>query len=124
EIDTASIDTNQEDRDNHLRSADFFDVAQYPEIVFDSTSFSRKNDDEYALEGNLTIWGITQPVVLDVEYGGAATDPYGNYKAGFEVTGKIKRKEFGLTWNSVTEAGSVVVGDEIKLSISLQFVRQ
>ncbi len=120
----SSISTKQEQRDEHLKSPDFFDAANHPKINFKSTSVSKKGDDEYVLNGDLTIKGITKPVSLDVEFGGAVSDPYGNFKAGFEVSGKISRKEFGLTLNPVTEAGSVVVGDEIKLQASVQFVKQ
>jgi len=123
-LDIDSIDTNQTARDEHLKSAEFFDAAQYPKISFKSSSFTKKGDDEYALAGDLTIKGITKPVTLDVEFGGAATDFYGNTKAGFEITGKINRKEFGLTWSGVTEAGAVVVGEDIKLLINVQFAKQ
>ncbi|TZF81040.1 YceI family protein [Pedobacter sp. BS3] len=123
-LDVDSIDTNQSDRDNHLKSPDFFDAEKYPKITFQSTSFTHQGGDDYQLQGNLTIRDITKPVTLNVEYGGSATDFYGNTKAGFEVMGKISRKEFGLQWNAVTEAGAVVVGDEIKLIINVQFVKQ
>ena len=120
-----SIDTNQGHRDTHLKSADFFDAEQYPQITFASTSFTKTDEeDEYELAGDLTIKGVTKPVTLDVEFGGSADDFYGNTKAGFEVTGKINRKEFGLTWDGVTEAGSVVVGEDIKLLINVQFAKQ
>jgi len=123
-LDINSIDTNQTARDEHLKSAEFFDAAQYPKISFKSNSFTKEVDDEYALAGDLTIKGITKPVTLDVEFGGAAADFYGNTKAGFEITGKINRKEFGLTWSGVTEAGAVVVGEDIKLLINVQFAKQ
>ena len=119
EADINSIDTNQEDRDNHLKSPDFFDAENHPKMIFESTSF-----DGETLEGNLTIKGETHPVKLDVDFGGEATDPYGNHKAGFEISGKINRKQFGLTWSAVTEAGGVVVGDEVKLSANIQMVKQ
>jgi polyisoprenoid-binding protein YceI len=122
-LDVASIDTNQEQRDEHLKSADFFDAGQFPQISFKSTSFKRV-EDNYELTGDLTIKDVTKPVKLDVEFGGSATDFYGNEKAGFEVSGKINRKDFGLTWNGVTEAGAIVVGEDIKLSINLQFAKQ
>ena len=122
-IDVNSIDTNQTDRDNHLKSADFFNAEEFPAIKFKSTSFSKAGDD-YKLEGNLTIKDITKPVSLAVEFGGIATDFYGNIKAGFEVTGKINRKEFGLVWDGITEAGSIVVGEDIKLAINVQFAKQ
>lgn len=122
-LDVNSIDTNQEQRDAHLKSADFFDAEQFPKISFKSTSFSKSGDD-YALEGNLTIKNVSKPVKLEVEYGGTATDFYGNDKAGFELSGKISRKEFGLTWDGVTEAGAIVVGDDIKLIINVQLSKQ
>jgi len=123
-IDTTSIDTNQADRDGHLKSADFFDAENHPKITFRSTSLERKSDDEYVLNGDLTIRGTTHPVKFDVEFGGTVTDPYGNFKAGFEVSGKISRKAFGLTWSAVTEAGAVVVSDDVKIQASVQFVKQ
>ena len=122
-LDVNSIDTNQEQRDGHLKSAEFFDAEKYPKISFTSTSLTKDGDD-YKLNGDLTIKDVTKPVSLDVEYGGSAGDFYGNTKAGFEVTGKINRKEFGLTWDGVTEAGSIVVGEDIKLIINVQFAKQ
>jgi len=119
-----SIDTNQTQRDEHLKSAEFFDASQYPQITFKSTSFTKTDDEEYELKGDLTIKGITKPVTLAAEFGGSTDDFYGNTKAGFEVTGKINRKEFGLTWDGVTEAGSIVVGEDIKLLINVQFAKQ
>ena len=124
-IDIDSIDTNQSQRDGHLKGADFFDAEKYPQITFTSTSFkSAGEEDEYKLTGDLTVKGVTKSVTLDAEFGGSADDFYGNTKAGFEVTGKINRKEFGLTWDGVTEAGSVVVGEDVKLSINIQFAKQ
>ena len=122
-LEVDSINTNQDQRDEHLKGAEFFDAEKYPKITFKSTSFT-KNGDDYTLVGDLTIKGITKPVTLAVEHGGTAGDFYGNTKAGFEITGKINRKDFGLTWNGVTEAGSVVVGEEIKLIINVQFAKQ
>jgi polyisoprenoid-binding protein YceI len=119
-----SIDTNQTQRDEHLKSPEFFDAAQYPQITFKSTSFKKTGDDEYDLVGDLTIKGVTKSVKLTAEYGGSTDDFNGNTKAGFEVTGKINRKDFGLTWDGVTEAGSIVVGEDIKLLINLQFAKQ
>src|ERR1700749_313551 len=123
-IDINSVDTNQSQRDEHLKSPEFFDAAKYPHITFKSTSFTKTGDDEYALKGNLTVKDVTKPVTLDVEFGGSTADFYGNTKAGFEVTGKRNRKEFGLTWDGVTEAGSIVVGEDIKLLINIQFAKQ
>jgi polyisoprenoid-binding protein YceI len=123
-LDVNSIDTNQEQRDGHLKGADFFDAEQYPHITFESTSVTKESDENYKLAGNLTVKGVTKPVTLEVEHGGIATDFYGNTKAGFEVTGKINRKDFGLTWDGVTEAGSIVVGEDIKLFINIQLAKQ
>lgn len=122
--DTASIDTNQEQRDGHLKSPDFFDVEKFPKLEFVSTSFTKVSGSEYSLKGDLTLKGVTKPVELTVEYGGTAVDPYGQTKAGFEVTGKINRKDFGLTWSAVTEAGSVVVSEEVKLLATVQIIKQ
>jgi polyisoprenoid-binding protein YceI len=119
-----SIDTNQSQRDEHLKSPEFFDAVQFPQITFKSTSFKKTDDDEFKLTGDLTVKGITKTVTLDAEFGGSTDDFYGNTKAGFEVTGKINRKDFGLTWDGVTEAGSIVVGEDIKLLINLQLAKQ
>jgi polyisoprenoid-binding protein YceI len=124
-LDIDSIDTNQTQRDAHLKSAEFFDAEKYPKITFKSSSFKKTGeDDEFELVGDLTIKGVTKRVTLAAEYGGSADDFYGNTKAGFEITGKINRKEFGLTWEGVTEAGSIVVGEDIKLNINVQFAKQ
>ncbi|GAB3665655.1 YceI family protein [Echinicola sediminis] len=117
-----SIDTNQSDRDAHLKSADFFDAENHPKLVF-SNGTLHKNGGDYVLKGDLTIKDTTKPVSLSVDFGGVADDPYGNTKAGFELEGKVSRKEFGLTWNAVTEAGSIVVGDQIKILASVQLVK-
>lgn len=122
--DVDSVTTGNADRDGHLLSPDFFDAAQFPKLTFESTSFTKKNEGEYKLEGNLTLHGITQPVTLDAEFGGIAKDPWGNVKSGFTLTGKLNRKDFGLTWNSALETGGVLVGEEVKLAIELQFVKQ
>jgi polyisoprenoid-binding protein YceI len=123
-IDADSIYTNQPQRDGHLQSADFFDVAQFPKIGFVSTDLSQKSGHDYVLKGNLTIKGISKPVELAVEFGGIAKDAYGNTKAGFEVTGAIERKEFGLGWNVPNETGTLVLGDDVKLVISVQLAKQ
>ena len=119
-LDVNSIDTNQEMRDTHLKSAEFFEADTYPHIAFKSTSFSKLDDDEYTLTGDLTMKGITKPVTLKAEYGGTAKDGYGNQKLGFEVTGKINRKEFGLTYNALTETGGLALGEDIKLIANIQ----
>lgn len=119
EVEVDSLSTNQADRDRHLKSDDFFNVEQFPWITFRSTSF-----DGEVLTGDLTIRDVTRQVILQVTSNGIAVDPYGQTKAGFELTGEINRKEFNLLWDVVTEAGSVVVSDKVKLVIDIQFVRQ
>lgn len=121
--DINSIDTNNQQRDTHLKSDDFFNAEKFSEIKFTANRYEAMGD-EATLQGNLTIRGVTKPVTLDVEYGGTVIDPYGQKKAGFTVKGKISRKEFGLTWNAVTEAGSVVVSDEVKIDAEVQLVKQ
>ena len=121
--DINSIDTNNAQRDTHLKSADFFNAEEHAQLRFVGTQYEAKGD-EAKLYGDLTIRGITKPITLNVEHGGIVVDPYGQTKAGFTVTGKISRKEFGLTWNAVTEAGSVVVSDEIKIHAEVQLVKQ
>ena len=123
-LDVDSVDTTQEARDEHLKSAEFFDAATYPKITFKSTKLAKVSGSDYKLDGELTIKDVTKPVTLDVEFGGSAADFYGQTKAGFEITGKINRKEFGLTWSGVTEAGAIVVGEDIKLIINAQFTKQ
>lgn len=122
--DVDSISTNNEQRDTHLRSADFFDADNHGEVRFEASKYENVGGNDYKLHGDLTIKGVSKPITVDVEFGGIVVDPYGQTKAGFTVTGKISRKEFGLTWNAVTEAGSVVVSDEIKLQAEVQLVKQ
>jgi polyisoprenoid-binding protein YceI len=123
--DTASISTGNEQRDGHLKSADFFDVEKYPEIKFIATKFeSVDNDGSYELYGDLTIKGVTKNIRLDVEFGGVVADPYGNIKAGFSIHGKISRKEFGLEFNVVTEAGNIVISDEVRIACEIQLIEQ
>ena len=121
-LDVNSIDTNQSDRDQHLKSADFFDTASFPSIAFAGKLVNQGG--EYQLQGDLTLKGITQQVTLDVTYVGTVADPYGQTKAGFEIEGKLNRKDFGLTWSAITEAGSVVVSDQVRLQLSVQLVKQ
>ncbi len=120
--DIDSIATGQEQRDGHLKSGDFFDAENFPKLTFASTSFT-KNGDAYALVGDLTIKGTTKLVTLTAEFGGTMVDFYGNTKAGFDISGKINRSDFGLTWNGVTEAGGVVVSDEVKLHFNIQVAK-
>jgi polyisoprenoid-binding protein YceI len=123
-IDSASVFTNDDNRDNHLRSADFFDVENHKELSFKSTKMKKVNDDEFKLTGLLTIKGISKEVTLDVEFGGIIKDPWGVEKAGFSLEGKINRKEWGLNWNAALETGGVLVADEVRISAEVQFARQ
>ena len=118
-----NITTDQPQRDEHLRSADFFDVKAHPDLTFRSTRAEVRGDDEYRLIGDLTVRGTTREVALDVEFTGAGTDPYGKFRVGFEATGEISRKEWGVTWNAVLETGGVMVGDKIKLELDVEAVR-
>ena len=122
-LDANSIDTNVADRDNHLKSAEFFDVENYPNLTF-SGELKNTEDDEYTLSGDLTIKETTKKVDLKVTYGGEMVDGYGQHKAGFEIEGKINRKELGLTWDMITEAGGVVVGDHVRLILNVQLIKQ
>ncbi|MFD2573106.1 YceI family protein [Spirosoma soli] len=122
--DVNSISTGNEQRDGHLKSADFFDTEQFPKLTFTSSDMKKTGDDTYQLSGDLTLHGVTKPVTLKAEYGGQMQDFYGQTKAGFEVTGVIKRKEFGLTWDGVTEAGGVVVSDDVRLVMNIQVTKQ
>jgi len=124
QINPASINTGVADRDGHLKSADFFDVENFTEITFTSGKLAETGAGEFALTGNLSIKGVSQPVKLEVEFGGLMTDPWGNEKAGFTLTGKLNRKDFGLTWNAALEAGGVLVGEEIKLNIDVELLKQ
>lgn len=116
---TASVNTKNKDRDAHLKSDDFFNAEKYPEMKFVSKSF-----DGEKLVGDLTIRDVTKEVTLDVDFNGMAVDPYGQTKAGFEITGQINRKDFGLTWSAVTEAGNVVVSDKVRLVVDVQFTKE
>jgi len=114
-----SINTKNKDRDQHLKSADFFDAENHPEITFKSKSY-----DGEKMVGDMTIRGVTKELVLDVSFNGVAVDKYGQTKAGFEFTGELNRKDFNLNWNAVTEAGSIVVSDKVRLNIDMQFIKQ
>lgn len=122
-IDAASIDTREPKRDEHLRSADFFAVADHPTLRFRSTAV-RRADDGYLVDGDLTIRGVTRPVTLTVEDTGRAKDPWGGERAGFAARATLSRKDFGLTWNALLETGGVVVGDKIEIAIDVQAVRE
>lgn len=117
---TASINTGNEQRDVHLRSADFFDADNHADLVFKATAYSPANNE---LQGELTIKGITHPVTLEAEFGGIGQDPWGNTKAGFTLSGKINRKDWGLTWNAALETGGVLVSDEVRLLGEIQLAK-
>lgn len=119
-----SITTGSADRDNHLKSGDFFDAAQYPELRFVSKSMTKKDEDSYELIGDLTIRDITRPVKFNVEHGGIGKDPWGNEKAGFTLTGKINRTDFNLNWNAALETGGVLVSEEVRLYADVQLVKE
>jgi polyisoprenoid-binding protein YceI len=118
ELDVASIDTGHEQRDGHLKSPDFFDVARFPKITFRSTRV-----EPHALHGDLTIRGVTRPVTLELEDGGTGKDPWGNTRRGFSAKGKLDRAAFGLTWNQAIEAGGVLVGNDVTVELDVQLVR-
>jgi polyisoprenoid-binding protein YceI len=119
--DINSVDTGNAQRDGHLKGNDFFDAEKFPELSFIGTHFNAK---ENKISGDLTIKGVTKPVSLDVEYNGTHKDPWGNLKAGFSVSGKINRKDWGLTWNAALEGGGVLVSEDVKINAELQFVKQ
>jgi polyisoprenoid-binding protein YceI len=122
-IKTSSIDTEATDRDNHLKSPDFFDASNFPTITLDGTKLRDLGDDTYELTGDLVMKGISKKVIMSVEYGGLMTDPWGNVKAGFSISGKLNRKDWGLNWNAALEAGGVLVGDEIKIVGDVQLIK-
>lgn len=119
-----SINTNDEKRDTHLKSADFFDAEKFPTLSFSSTKFSKTENQEFELEGNLTIKDIGKPITLAVKYGGTSKDPWGNIKAGFELKGKINRKDYGLTWNVQIEAGGTMVSEDITIDANIELVKK
>lgn len=124
EVDIASIDTRQEQRDAHLRSADFFDADNHPTMRFVSTKIDGDITGDFTVTGDLTIRGATRPVTLEASAEGRGRDPWGNERMGFAAKGKFLRSDFGLTWNQVLEAGGVTVGDEVKISIDVELIRQ
>jgi polyisoprenoid-binding protein YceI len=123
-IDVNSVDTGQPGRDEHLRNADFFEAEKYPDFRFVSSSLKKEKGDVYKLVGDLTIKGITKEVELLAEYGGTERDPWGNTKVGFEVSGVIDRKEYGVTFNSLTETGGLALGENIKILANIQLAKQ
>ena len=119
-----SVSTNNEQRDTHLKSADFFDAENFPAITFSATEIKLNSLDDYKLTGNLTIKGITKSISLDLENGGLMKDPWGNLKAGFTILGSINRTDFGLVWNAPLETGGVLVSDEVRINCEIQLVKQ
>ena len=122
--DIDSITTSNTDRDTHLKSADFFDAANHAQLKFISTKVERKDDDHYAVHGDLSIRGTSKPVKFDAEFGGVGKDPYGNEKAGFTISGKINRTDYKLNWNVALEAGGVLVSDEVRIYAEIQLIKQ
>jgi polyisoprenoid-binding protein YceI len=119
-----SINTGSDQRDGHLKSADFFDAGNFPQLKFVASKYENvDNDGSYEVWGDLTIHGITRNVKLDAEFGGVIKDPWGNTRAGISVNGKVNRKDFGLTWHGVTETGSLIVSDDVRIHINLEFVK-
>jgi polyisoprenoid-binding protein YceI len=123
-IQAASIDTGDDGRDNHLRSADFLDVESHPTLHFTSTSVRHARGDNFVLDGNLTVAGVTRPVSLNLEYQGSAVDPWGGARVAFSASTKINREDFGLTWNQALETGGVLVGKEVSIDLEVEAVRQ
>lgn len=123
-IDVYSFDTNNIERDEHIKSKDFLDADQFPEINFKSTKLEKEEGDDYKLYGNLTIKGVSREVELDVIFGGQAKDGFGKMKAGFEISGKIDRNDFGILTNDKTETGNLIVGDEIKIHANIEFDKE
>ena len=124
-VDANSVSSGNEQRDGHLKGPDFFDTAKFPQIKFVTTKYENvDNDGSYEVYGDLTIRDVTKNVRLDTEFGGVIKDPWGNTRAGFTVSGKINRKEFGLQWHAVTEAGGLVVADEVRIHVGLEFIKQ
>ncbi len=122
-IDVKSIDTDNAKRDEHLRSEDFFDAAKYPKITFASKSIKKAGENQYQLTGDLTMHSVTKTITLDVKYGGTVTDPYGNIKAGFKITGTIDRTDFGVKYNSVMESGGLMFGEEVIITCKVELMK-
>lgn len=120
DIDPASINTDNEKRDGHLRSPDFFDTAKHPKMSFKSVKVTDAKGDSAKLHGELTMHGVTKPVVLDLEFTGAGKDPWGNEKAGFSARGKLNRKDFGIVWNKAVDNGGFILGDEVEINLEIE----
>lgn len=122
-IDTSSIETGISDRDNHLKSADFFDAEKFPKIIFRSTEIKKVDDESFKAKGNLQIKDVTKPIELNVNYGGQIVDPWGNLRAGYNIQGGINRFDFNLNWNNLIEAGGAIVGKNVKININIEIVQ-
>lgn len=122
--DADSVSTGNTDRDKHLVSGDFFDAEQFPKLTFESTAFEKESESDFKLTGDFSLHGVTKPLTLNVEFGGLLQDPWGNTKAAFAINGKINRKDWGLNWNAALETGGVLVSEEVRFAIELQFVKQ
>lgn len=118
-----SISTNNEQRDGHLKSPDFFDAATHPNVTFESTSMEKTGEDTYKLHGKMTMRGVTKDVTFDAEYGGMIKDPWGNIRAGFTVNGKVNRKDYGLNWSALTETGGIVVADDVRFEAHVEYIK-
>jgi polyisoprenoid-binding protein YceI len=118
-----SVDTNNAQRDAHLKSAEFFDAEKFPEITFKPTKYENTGGQSYKIHGDLTMKGVTKDITLDAEFGGIQKDPYGNVKAGFSVSGKLNRRDFGLNWNAALETGGVMVSEEVRVNCEIQLIR-
>lgn len=123
-VDVNSIDTRDEQREGHLKSADFFDVENYPNLTFKAAQIERKSGDKYTMTGDMTVRGVTKPVSFDVTFEGQGKDPWGNEKAGFSAVATINRKDFGLNWNALLETGGVLVGENVKINVEIEALRQ
>jgi polyisoprenoid-binding protein YceI len=121
--DVATINTGNEQRDGHLKSADFFDAENHPKLTFEGTKMEKVSGNDYKLHGNLSIRGTVKPATFDVEFGGIGKDPWGNTKAGFSLNGKINRNDWGLTWNAPIEAGGMLVSEDVKIHAEVQFAK-
>jgi polyisoprenoid-binding protein YceI len=120
----SSISTNNEQRDAHLRTGDFFDAEKYPDVLFEGERMEKTGNDEYKLYGTMTMRGVSKKLVLDAEFGGITKDPWGNIRTGFSVTGKINRQDYGMSFGAVSETGGLLLGDEVKINANVQFVKQ
>ncbi|MEO6328246.1 MAG: YceI family protein [Ginsengibacter sp.] len=124
EADVNSISTNNEQRDVHLKAGDFFDAEKYPAVIFEGDKMEKTREDEYKLHGTVSIKGVSKDTVLTVEFGGITKDPWGNTRAGFSVTGKINRQDFGISFGTASETGGLLLSDEVKINANVQFVKQ